>query len=249
MGNSGWQTYGHDFVDIYDDLFVTKTQELSCLRWIIDEYGSYNTEFETVLDLGCGNGRLASWFMDEGYQYTALDVSSEMIRVISERYSKHALFKKADVANICHDYLPNEIFDLVVVWGLTLSMLDIDQQRMVISQACNHLSPGGLLIVQVARKDLFDLCGLDNSMFSFSRRRGGNIEARGYAEDRWWHMDYKWESEGLIKTTRDRILLSSIEDYKQIATATNLQCISLSDCGVVKAKTFGASDVLVFRKR
>ena len=48
-------------------------------KWLKD------IDFKTVLDIGCGNGRMVEWF--EGKEYMGIDISKKLIEISKERYS------------------------------------------------------------------------------------------------------------------------------------------------------------------
>ncbi len=63
----------------------------------IDEFDFYKSIIigKKVVDLGCGTGRDASVFLENGFDYTGIDASEGMLKVASERVSK-GKFQKMD---------------------------------------------------------------------------------------------------------------------------------------------------------
>src|SRR3989338_6818460 len=52
-----------------------------------------------ILEIGCGTGNLARFFLKNGYDYTGLDFSKEMLKIAEEDESK-ASFIQGDMRNI-----------------------------------------------------------------------------------------------------------------------------------------------------
>jgi ubiquinone/menaquinone biosynthesis C-methylase UbiE len=66
-----------------------------------------------VLDIGCGAGPLTNWLVDHGAIVTAMDVSSEMLRLAKQRVGDRAAFILADAAEPL-SFASDGSFDLVV---------------------------------------------------------------------------------------------------------------------------------------
>ncbi|MBT3150164.1 class I SAM-dependent methyltransferase [Streptomyces sp. CHD11] len=99
-----------------------------------------------VLDLGCGAGGDALWLARQGWQVTAVDVSS----VAVERLTRLAVAQGVDgrISARRHDLrvsFPDGLFDLVSVHYLH-TPLDLDRAG-VLRSAAHSLRPGGRLLV------------------------------------------------------------------------------------------------------
>ena len=79
-------------------------------------------EIERVLEVGCGSGRYASYFSERGIKYFGVDISSEMISLaetIHGNRDDNINFQHiTDISEI------NEIFDLVIIGGVTMYLND-----------------------------------------------------------------------------------------------------------------------------
>ncbi|MGK4066742.1 class I SAM-dependent methyltransferase [Rothia sp. HC945] len=240
-----WKSYGRDFVDIYDDLFAEDEGEFDVIRQALNLSSNQMPKCPTALDLGSGNGRLAGYLMSYGFSYTGIDLSSEMVASLKDKHGSNPAFETAVVADISDTYLDNESFDVILVWGLTMSLLDLDTQQRVIGQAHQHLKPGGRLIFQFARRSLFEQGFPQQAEFQFPRRHGGLIRAAGHRTGNWWQMTYSWTDSGVRKTAEDQVLLTDPEDYAPALKDAGLAHSSLSELGMLDPQIFGSSDVLV----
>lgn len=95
-----------------------------------------------LLEVGCGAGPLTSWLVDHGATVTAMDVSSEMLRLASQRVGDRAAFIVADAA----DPLPfasKGSFDLVVA---SLVLHYIEDWEPVLREFRRILKPKGAIV-------------------------------------------------------------------------------------------------------
>jgi 2-polyprenyl-3-methyl-5-hydroxy-6-metoxy-1,4-benzoquinol methylase len=101
-----------------------------------------------ALDVGCGEGADAIWLAEQGWQVTAVDVSS----VALERGAVHALEVGADVAKHITwlradltEWIPAAAsYDLVSVQFLHLPK---DQREVLHSRLAESVAPGGILLI------------------------------------------------------------------------------------------------------
>ena len=98
-----------------------------------------------VLDLGCGPGIMAPFYLGEGCDYHGSDISEQMIAAARERVrSDRASFSVGDVeAGL--DF-PDGHFDLVVALGL---LEYLDRLDAGVAEIVRLTRPGGALIVSV----------------------------------------------------------------------------------------------------
>jgi len=101
-----------------------------------------------ALDVGCGEGADAIWLAEQGWQVTAVDVSS----VALERGAVHALEVGADVAKRITwlhadltEWIPAAAsYDLVSAQFLHLPK---DQREVLHRQLAESVAPGGILLI------------------------------------------------------------------------------------------------------
>lgn len=100
----------------------------------------YLPQGAAILDLGCGSGRDSKYFLDKGYNVTAVDGSAELCKMASA-------FIGREVAQITFDKLEdNQMFD--GVWACA-SLLHVPYAQLpsIFSRISRALKPGGYLYV------------------------------------------------------------------------------------------------------
>ncbi len=103
-----------------------------------------------ALDLGCGTGRHASWLAEAGAKVTALDFSSGMLEVASQKPNAEKIrFIEHDL----HKPLPFDAdFDLIIC-GLVLE--HISEIHPFFSEILRVLKPGGRAIISTMHPAMF----------------------------------------------------------------------------------------------
>lgn len=141
-----------------------------------------------VLDMACGRGRHARWFIEEGCNVTGIDISPESIAD-----ARKAAPGGAFVVHDIREPFASERFDLVVCLFTSLGYFESpgDDQRAVAAAAA-ALRPGGWFVLDfmnsnlVLRELVGDECMESGGVrFSISRSmERGRIVKRIVAEDR-----------------------------------------------------------------
>lgn len=78
--------------------FVAITRDI-CFDTIQKQFLSYLPPNSHILDFGCGSGRDSKYFLEQGYQVTAIDGSLELCKLAREYLGipvKHMLFQELD---------------------------------------------------------------------------------------------------------------------------------------------------------
>lgn len=101
----------------------------------------------TVLDVGCGTGRLMGLFGKHGFRTDGLDLSAAMIGLARERHPEARLFH----ADICRWDLPRP-YDLIVAWD-SVWHVPLAQQEAVLTKLCRGLAAGGVLVFTTGGTD------------------------------------------------------------------------------------------------
>ncbi len=88
----------NQFADIYD-LFMKNVDYDDWYKFL----RSYITKKGDILDLGCGTGKFAEYFIKDGYNVIGVDISKEMIRVANEKMLKN------EIANGKYQFINDDI--------------------------------------------------------------------------------------------------------------------------------------------
>ncbi|MGH9133518.1 MAG: class I SAM-dependent methyltransferase [Ilumatobacteraceae bacterium] len=95
----------------------------------------------TVLDAGCGTGRVAIELAARGIDVVGVDLDPDML--------DHARTKAPELTWIHADLATVEVgrrFDVVVLAGNVMIFVEPDTEAAVIANMARHVAPGGLLI-------------------------------------------------------------------------------------------------------
>jgi SAM-dependent methyltransferase len=95
----------------------------------------------SVLDAGCGTGRVARELARRGVDVVGVDLDPEMLAV-ARRRSPELAWIEADLARL--DL--GRTFDAVVAAGNVLILLTPGSEPMVVANLVRHLRPGGRLV-------------------------------------------------------------------------------------------------------
>lgn len=117
--------------------FIDKTKDAD-MTYLYNVFEKYIDAGGAILDLGCGTGRDAKHFIDEGYEVTAIDGSEELCRYASEYTGQPVacqLFSELDYY---------QHFD--GIWA-SASLLHIAKGELpdIIRRIYDALKPGGYL--------------------------------------------------------------------------------------------------------
>jgi len=96
-----------------------------------------------VLEVGCGRGSLSSYFSEDGYDCTLLDLSPDVIKIAKEIFAKNDLEAKFMVGDAYNLDLADNSFDLVFSIGVFEHFEDI---ATPIKEQIRILDKGGLFI-------------------------------------------------------------------------------------------------------
>lgn len=105
-----------------------------------------------ILEIGCGNGRDATWFASNGHRVTGLDLSEKAIAACLLQQSA-AEFVVGDFSEISIDRRFSVIYS-----RFTLHSVDDETEAGTLDSVSRHLRPGGRFIIE-ARTIYDELCG------------------------------------------------------------------------------------------
>jgi SAM-dependent methyltransferase len=99
----------------------------------------------SVLDAGCGTGRVAIELSRRGYEVAGIDMDPAMLEVARQK-APHLQWIVADLADpdLAHPDLSS--FDIVVMAGNVLIFVAPGTEGTVLANMAAHLTPGGILI-------------------------------------------------------------------------------------------------------
>lgn len=96
---------------------------------------------ETVLDAGCGTGRVAIELVRRGIDAVGVDIDSSMLAV-ARRKAPDLVWVEADLATVDLD----RRFDVVVAAGNVMIFVAPGSEQAVVANMARHLHTGGLLV-------------------------------------------------------------------------------------------------------
>lgn len=100
-----------------------------------------NQGAKSVLDLGCGYGRITSCFIENDFEYTGVDISPVAIETAKKTHSEARFF----TGNLSELDL-GEKFDVVTVLYVFVHFVDDILWRSFLSAAIDRVKPGGTLV-------------------------------------------------------------------------------------------------------
>jgi len=109
----------------------------------------------TLVELGCGNGRDAVYFAEQGFHVTAMDLSEEAISELQQRCIPDARFLCDDFVNA--DIYWSETYDYVYS-RFTLHSINHNQSQVLLTNVFRSLRPGGRFFIE-ARSVHDPICG------------------------------------------------------------------------------------------
>jgi SAM-dependent methyltransferase len=146
-------------------------------RFFDAEYADYTDDLPLIeayakrsggplLELGCGTGRLLVPLAHAGYDVTGVDVSSEMLRIARAKVEADGLAQR--VTLIHGDYrdalLAGPYRLAFVMMNTFLHLTTLAEQLRALRHWREHLTPGGMLLIDVYSPDVAELAGLDGKI-------------------------------------------------------------------------------------
>lgn len=105
----------------------------------------------SVLDLGCGLGRHAIFFAENGFRVTAVDLSEEAVRFTKEASREKGVDFSCRVADMVKLPFANDAFDRVFSYHV-ISHQDTHGVQKVIDEITRVLKPGGKVFLTLCSK-------------------------------------------------------------------------------------------------
>lgn len=100
---------------------------------------------QSILDVGCGYGRVIRILQKEGYQkITGVDVSSEMVKSARKNCPGCQIQIQSERGILA---FPGEAFEALLLCGVLTCIADNREQERLVSECFRVLKPGGILYV------------------------------------------------------------------------------------------------------
>jgi len=134
---TGGDDYAHRFAARFDELASSGQDvngEATFVASLIDPPAS-------VLDAGCGTGRVGSRLAELGYDVVGADPDEQMLAVARERSPKLD-WRVAGLA----DMSLGTTYDVVVIAGNVIPFVELDTLPAAMDRVAAHMKPGGLVV-------------------------------------------------------------------------------------------------------
>lgn len=137
--------FGHLYSQYYDLLYQDKDYigEVSYVNELIK---LYQNNVKTLLDLGCGTGKHAALFCEQGYMVHGVDLSEAMLEIAEQRRlgrESKLSFSQSNIQNLAL----NQKFDVVISLFHVMSYQNSNPELMNAFQvAKEHLVNGGIFV-------------------------------------------------------------------------------------------------------
>jgi len=150
------------------DTIATDYSKANFMPFWVEEFKKYVelVPGKKVLDIGCGAGRDAVLFLEEGFEYTGIDASQAMLDIAQAR-APHGTYRQMDFYRL--DF-PDNSFDGFWAAASFLHVPKIDISKCI-REAQRVLRAGGVGFVSVKQKEVG---GMDEGMIE-QNRFGGTV--------------------------------------------------------------------------
>jgi SAM-dependent methyltransferase len=102
----------------------------------------------SILDLGCGTGRIARGLVDRGHEVVGVDQSAEMLRHAAGFATVQAPIAGLDLGRC---------FDAVLLASNLLNIPDDTERQAILATAVRHTASGGVVLAQWHPPQWFDI--------------------------------------------------------------------------------------------
>ena len=103
----------------------------------------------SILEIGAATGRYTQVLGQKGYQVTAVDLSTELLKKCQKNISNAGFGKQvhyfiADVRDLRN--IAGKDYDAILLMGPLYHLVEEDDRKLALRQVYEHLRPGGILI-------------------------------------------------------------------------------------------------------
>ena len=138
---------------IYDDIYRDLTEDIPFYLSLLSDDPSIS-----VLEIGCGTGRITLPLSQIGSDVTGMDNSKHMLEKLKDKMGPYDCMPKLTLKNMIN-FEFNEKFDLVIIpFRGFQSLLRVREQDQCLESIKNVLANNGRLIINlfVPSRDMFD---------------------------------------------------------------------------------------------
>lgn len=147
MATTPWQKATGARGEDYDAKFSALERRGQSVHGEADFVASFGVH--SVLDAGCGTGRVTIELARRGIAVSGVDREADMLRV-ARRKAPHLDWHLADLSTVRLENPGTQgqlrLFEAIVLAGNVMIFLDTGTESAVIANLARHIRPGGLLI-------------------------------------------------------------------------------------------------------
>jgi SAM-dependent methyltransferase len=107
---------------------------------------------DSILDVGCGHGRISNELARRGYNVTGVDWSVEALKLAVAKSEEQGLSVKYENANFLN-FKALENYELVLSWYTSFGYTDDKSSRTLLRQLNAALKPGGAILIDHINRD------------------------------------------------------------------------------------------------
>ncbi len=166
----------------------------------------YNTK--SLLEVGCGTGHLAQYFIKNNFKYKGLDSSEDML-AIAQKNNPEGLFVKA----MMQDFVLDSKVDAGIITGRTISyLLTNNEVSSTFNSIYKNLNPSGILCFDCIDANKFipfiypEKAVTHKASYNNNKYQRDSIWSANFKEGftcDWSSVYYEENSEGLLKKIGD----------------------------------------------
>ncbi len=191
------------------------------------EYELYNklmnlSTGKAILELACGTGNLAPFFLNEGYRYRGLDLNQSMLD-IGQLKTPEAIFIKGDMKNF---HITQKV-DGVLVMARSVSYMDSNEDFInMLTSIHNALNENGVVVFDIIDATRFIPPLKDGLKVTHQVKEDNAVYSRdshwSVAPNRSWN--FRWVSDYYLKNGNDeRKLLCTDDSTVRAFTANDIE--------------------------
>jgi SAM-dependent methyltransferase len=138
-----------NFVRFYDLDEGRFTDDLGLYRWLADEWPG------SILELGCGTGRVVAALAQVGHQVTGLDSSAAMLQAAEARLARTrpAGLVQLVAADMRDFTLPSRFAWALCALNSLMHLITLEDQLAALEATRRHLQPEGHLLLDLTNPD------------------------------------------------------------------------------------------------